>query len=492
MTKRKRSVTTDPLCNVCRQRHAEPDPCARCWKRHCPNSPGALNCEALHWGRHAPLETTRAALAPAGVSAAAALVPALRPAAAALDAGAQLMAPGHVRYPARGVGRILAGAGHDRESAGVWRMTLAADMDGAVAIYAWPFVVELDRARGPDGRAALALVYQAQPKPANLKRLDPIFPRITIGPVNPARERGELLLATDVRPGLRAPALPLFPEVADDDAIVPLLELATVATGDRAVSNGRGAAHELRLMFEALTALPPGGYAGGVAVAYTVEELLQAFYLYGTLKMHRSGDRPGDWAQIRAACQWIDRAALPWRVPSGNVQSWFLMRLRTLPGERPALSDPVVFEVALPPGSEHGPAVDRPALRKAGRVSSPAFRIGLAVPTLTWIPGSTRYKPQARRGKPPWLWIGNASRYPVLSSRDRRRIAFGPDATPSNRSGPKVDSAWRKAAAAAGVVILDTEAYEQSGKHGWRVVPQAAAEAIRAAREAAREKGRKG
>ena len=86
------------------------------------------------------------------------------------------------------------------------------------------------------------------------------------------------------------------------------------------------------------------------------------------------------------------------------------------------------------------------------------------------------------------MWIGNASRYPVLSSRDRRRIAFGPDATPRDRSGPKVDRAWRKAAAAAGVVILETEAVEQSGKHGWRVVPQAAAEAIRAARE----KGRKG
>ena len=73
--------------------------------------------------------------------------------------------------------------------------------------------------------------------------------------------------------------------------------------------------------------------------------------------MYRSGDRPGDWAQIRAACEWIDRAALPWRVPSGNMQSWFLMRLRTLPGERPARSDPVVFEVALPPGSKDGPAV---------------------------------------------------------------------------------------------------------------------------------------
>ena len=350
----------------------------------------------------------------------------------------------------------------------------------------------LQATKAGGGLSALTVVVEAcglaTPKPADLQRLDPILPRITVGAVNPAREHGELLLATDGRPGLRKSVLPLFPELADDDAIVPLLELADAATGDRAVAGGHGAAHELRLVFETLTALPPGGYAGGVPVAYTVEDLLRAFYRGGAASMYRSGDRPGDWAQIRAACQWIDRAALPWRVPSGNVQSWFLMRLRTLPGERPARSDPVVFEVALPPGIGHGPTVNRPALREAGRVSSPAFRIGLAVPTLTWIPGVTRYKLQARRGKPPWLWIGDASHYPVLSLRDRRRIAFGPDATPRNRSGPKVDRVWRKAAAAAGVVILDTEAVERSGKRGWRVVPAEAAAAI----QTARKKGRNG
>ena len=335
-----------------------------------------------------------------------------------------------------------------------------------------------------DGLSALALVHRLQPKPANLKRPDPILPRFTFGAVNPARERGELLLAPDGRPGLRKSALPLFPEVADDDAIVPLLELADAATGDRAVSGWHGAAHELRLVFETLTALPPGGYAGGVAVTYTVEGLLRAFYRGGAASMYRSGDRPGDWAQIRAACQWIDRAALPWRVPSGNVQSWFLMRLRTLPGERPALSDPVVFEVALPPGIGHGPTVNRPALREAGRVSSPAFRIGIAVPTLTWVPGRTRRPVPGPGG----LWIGDASRYPVLSLRDRRRIAFGPDATPRDRSGPKVDRVWRKAAAAARVIILETEAVERSGKRGWRVVPAEAAAAI----QTARKKGRNG
>ena len=54
-----------------------------------------------------------------------------------------------------------------------------------------------------DGLSALARVHRLQPKPANLKRPDPILPRIriTVDAVNPARERGELLLAPDGWPG---------------------------------------------------------------------------------------------------------------------------------------------------------------------------------------------------------------------------------------------------------------------------------------------------
>ena len=90
--------------------------------------------------------------------------------------------------------------------------------------------------------------------------------------------------------------------------------------------------------------------------------------------MRRSGERPGDWELIRRACQWISGAAIPWRVPSGNVQPWAIMTLRSLPGERTALSDPVVFDVRLPPGTGPGPAVDRPALREAG----PRFVAGVS------------------------------------------------------------------------------------------------------------------
>ena len=143
-------------------------------------------------------------------------------------------------------------------------------------------------------------------------------------------------------------------------------------------------------------------------------------------------------------------------------------------GGRLALSDPVVFDVRLPPGAGPGPAVDRPALREAGRVSSPAFRIGVAVPSATWIPGRTSRPVRGVGG----LWIGDASRYQVFSARDRRRIAFGPEST--HRPGG-IDDAWYKSADAAGVVILDTEAVDRDGKRGWIVVPEAAAKAIRKA-----------
>ena len=261
-------------------------------------------------------------------------------------------------------------------------------------------------------------------------------------------EVAHVLQTTEAGGGWTA-LMPLFSDALHDDVHVPLIDLADVATGERAVSTGRGAAHELRLLFEGVTGIGVAVRTGyGELIAWTVGELLEAFYRGGG-KVRRSGERPGDWELIRRACRWISGAAIPWRVPSGNAQPWAIMTLRSLPGERPAL-------------------------REAGRVSSPAFRIGVAVPSTTWIPGRTRRPVRGVGG----LWIGDASRYPVFSARDRRRIAFGPEST--HRPGG-IDNAWHKSADAAGVVILDTEAVDRDGKRGWIVVPAAAAKAIRKA-----------
>ena len=329
-------------------------------------------------------------------------------------------------------------------------------------------------ARTPAGGrlSALTVVWRARTRPAITARRDPILPRITLEPVNAPRARGGLIVApVSGRAGLGDTSLPLFPDAPQYDIAVPILDVADVATGVRAVSRGHGVTHELRLLFEGITSLESADRGGdGVLVAWTVGELMRAFYARGG-RLHRAG-RPGDWELIRRACVWIDHAAIPWRVPSGNLQSWLLMRVRSLAGERPAQTDPVVFDVRLPPGAGIGPVIDREALRAAGRVSSPAFRIGVAVPTVTWIPGVTRPPMRGVGG----VWTGDVNRYPVLSGRDRRRIAFGPD---DARKQSHVDKSWRKSADAAGVVILDTEAVDRDGKRGWRVMPTAAAAAIR-------------
>ena len=166
--------------------------------------------------------------------------------------------------------------------------------------------------------------------------------------------------------GSPAAALPLFPDADHELLSVPLLDVADIATGVRAVSSGHGASHEIRLLVEGVLSISAGDREGdGIPIAWTVGELLQALYA-SSKHMHRAGDRPGDWELIRRACVWIDHAAIPWRVPSGNLQSWLLMRLRSLAGERPAQTDPVVFDVRLPPGAGIGPVIDREALRAAG------------------------------------------------------------------------------------------------------------------------------
>ena len=89
------------------------------------------------------------------------------------------------------------------------------------------------------GWTALAVLHALLPRGANTRR-DPILPRITIDAPDLARERGELIVAPEGRAGLRTARMPLFPDALHDDVHVPLLDLADVATGERAVSTGPG------------------------------------------------------------------------------------------------------------------------------------------------------------------------------------------------------------------------------------------------------------
>ena len=148
-----------------------------------------------------------------------------------------------------------------------------------------------------------------------------------------------------------------------------------------------------------------------------------------------------------------------------------------MPGEDAHLDDPVILDMMLPPGAGAGPVIDRPDLVQLGVSSAPRFRAYIAVHSVAWRPGVTR-RPHPRN--PEFhLWSSNPGDYAVLTRADRRRLAFGVEDV-GHRTRAQQDAAWEDL---PGVEILGRSVRRVDGPGGWRVVPAAAAEIIRTARD---------
>ena len=94
-------------------------------------------------------------------------------------------------------------------------------------------------------------------------------------------------------------------------------------------------------------------------------------------------------------------------IPDGRG-NWLPFALRREPGEDAALDDLVLIDVELPPGSGHGPVIDRRELARLGVVSAPRFRAYIAAHSVAW-------RPEGGRG-------GGAGRLGSLGVADRRSL----------------------------------------------------------------------
>ena len=324
----------------------------------------------------------------------------------------------------------------------------------------------------PDGLSALAQAVEAARSVEPNRRLDPILPRI-VETVNPAREAGKRLFGL-VPPGEPEPKpgiLPMFE--AEPEALirrVPLLALSDSA-GRPTMGQGRGAPLDLRLPVEGMLAVDPADrWRESVRLAFTVRDLRDGLFPRGWTARRRTGKRPGDWQRVRDA---LFRAR-DFRIPLPSGGFWYAFALRREPGPAARLDDPVLVDIALPPESGPGPVIDRPALRLLGLDSGPRYRAFLAVEAANWIPGRTRVP--TPKGQHPYGWSGRRTRYPVFRREDRRELAFGL-ADRKNRTRAQVDCAFADLPGC--VVIGRREVDPRTGAVGWRIVPAAAAEAIR-------------
>ena len=117
--------------------------------------------------------------------------------------------------------------------------------------------------------------------------------------------------------------------------------------------------------------------------------------------------------------------------------------------------------------------IDRRELVQLGVRSAPKFRAYIAAHSVAWRPGITRRRHPRNRSV--HLWSTNPEHYPVLTVQDRRRLAFGAG-DKGKRTRAKQDAAWEDL---PGIEILTRTATTPDGRHGWLIVPEAAAEVIR-------------
>ena len=301
---------------------------------------------------------------------------------------------------------------------------------------------------------------QEPPEVRPERRIDPIFPVVQSVREPPEREAGRLAFGGIIEDRKSLPAqLPLLP--TPEGPRVPLLELSDWR-GVPTMAKGRGAPLDLRLAVGACVLTPHAARAARGRLVVTVRELRDFLFPNGW-------ERRRDWPRIREA---LFRAR-DYVIPDGRG-NWLPFALRREPGEDAALDDLVLIDVELPPGSGHGPVIDRRELARLGVVSAPRFRAYIAAHSVAWRPGVTRRRHPRNRGV--HLWSSNPGNYPVLTGKDRDRLAFGNVDRGRKEGRAKADAYWE---ALPGVEILTRQASTLDGRRGWLIVPQEAAAAIR-------------
>ena len=302
-------------------------------------------------------------------------------------------------------------------------------------------------------------------------RKDPILPGVLVEAMaeHPAREAGRLAFGglLDRREDLAEAQLPLF-DRREEGPRVAMLELVD-ARGGPVMARGRGAPLDLRLFVAACVMTPLDARETRVPLVTSVRELRDFCFPNGWKKKR-------DWPAIRRALVRARTYAIPWVIGT-TAGGWWPVALRFMPGPDAQLDDPVILDMMLPPRAGAGPVIDRPDLVQLGVSSAPRFRAYIAVHSVAWRPGVTR-RPHPRN--PEFhLWSSNAGDYAVLTRADRRRLAFGVEDV-GHRTRAQQDAAWENL---PGVEILGQSVRRADGHCGWRVVPAAAAEVIRTARD---------
>ena len=203
----------------------------------------------------------------------------------------------------------------------------------------------IERDTHPRGILPIALGHACMERQESAQ-LPRVLSHGRLGPV--AQENASL-------PGLAPPPSALVPVLP-----LSLYNLAGGLRGDR----GRGAPVAQRLFFEVLLSVRrldriPGRTA---TLSVPLRELIAWIWPNG---WQRNRDLP----KLQRALLELDGLRVGY-----ERRLWRLVGVTALPEARTALDDMIMFRVEHLPGSDHGPLINRVALRHLGLVSAPAWR----------------------------------------------------------------------------------------------------------------------
>lgn len=206
---------------------------------------------------------------------------------------------------------------------------------------------------------------------------------------------------------------------------LPCLPLALYDLGVKDARHpGRGAPIALRLFVETILSVPQAYRNDPYGVRLPPARLRDWIpLLYGKTGLHRY--RPSTyWPRLREAFDSLltHEARIPWYNPETGEGG---ARLVVTPVDIPRngrLDDWVRFIVCLPPGSDQGPLIDRPALRQAGLNSAPAYRMALSL-SFAWHDRGHLRVPIDRR-KQRWAQTRQERKYSPVTEENLLWMAY--------------------------------------------------------------------
>ena len=289
---------------------------------------------------------------------------------------------------------------------------------------------------GPHPLAPMVAAWQIRSREVESNgRPDPIFPTpMIMVRRDDARAGGIFARAARVaQPGDEIQYLPGFQPTPGEGPLGPALPLAIYDLGGEPEVAKRGAPLPLRIFVEVVISVPQHERDPNRVLLLPPERVRDwLLRLYPCGPKHYRPSR--DWPRIKDAVDALNSwdARIPWERPDGSGA----LRQVVIPADVPRsgrANDWIRFGVHLPPGSEQGALVDRPALRLAGVRSGPAYRLALSLSFEWHRPGRTR-QPLKRAGKTTsWRQVREPRRYPVLTD-DRLLAGAYPTGMPVRRN----------------------------------------------------------